>query len=104
MTKQGSACEMTSSISRDGGAFEWASKNLATVFCQPRRLVDREIWRMIYDVLCFNVCSRRVLLHPLVPGEQEMSIGEYLKKEGYSSWFRNMINSGLFFRNDLRRY
>ncbi|KJA18002.1 hypothetical protein HYPSUDRAFT_79398 [Hypholoma sublateritium FD-334 SS-4] len=81
--------EMTFSVSRDGGAFEWAGKNLATVFCQPRRLVDPEMWRMIYDVLRFNACSRRVLLHPLVPGEEEMSIGEYLKKEGYSSGFRN---------------
>ena len=81
--------EMTFSVSRDGGAFEWAGKNLATIFCQPRRLVDPEMWRMIYDVLRFNVCARRVLLRPLSPGEEEMSIGEYLKKEGYSSGFRN---------------
>ena len=81
--------EMTFSVSRDGGAFEWAGKNLATIFCQPRRLVDPEMWRMIYDVLRFNVCARRVLLRPLSPGEEEMSIGEYLKREGYSSGFRN---------------
>lgn len=80
---------MTFSISRDGGVFEWAGKNLATIFCQPRRLMDPEMWRMIYDVLRFNVCARRVLLNPPVEGEAEMSIGAYLKNEGYSAGFRN---------------
>ncbi|KAF9472116.1 FAD/NAD(P)-binding domain-containing protein [Pholiota conissans] len=80
--------EMTFSISRDGGAFEWAGKNLATVFCQPRRLVDPQMWRMIYDVLRFNVCARRVIMKPPQPGETEISIGEYLKREGYSTAFR----------------
>lgn len=80
--------EMTFSISRDGGAFEWAGKNLATVFCQSRRLVDPQMWRMIYDILRFNVCARRIILNPLQPGEKEMSIGEYLNNEGYSNAFR----------------
>ncbi|KAF8879100.1 amine oxidase [Gymnopilus junonius] len=79
--------EMTFSISRDRGAFEWAGKNLATVFCQPRRLVDPDMWRMIYDVLRFNVCSRRVLLDE--KDAEDISIGEYLSREGYSDAFKN---------------
>ncbi|KAF8799396.1 amine oxidase [Phlegmacium glaucopus] len=81
--------EMTFSISRDGGAFEWAGKNLATVFCQPYRLVDPQMWRMIYDIMRFNACARRVLLDVKGNDESEMSIGEYLDLEGYSLAFRN---------------
>lgn len=81
--------EMTFSISRDSGAFEWAGKNLATVFCQPHRLVDPQMWRMIYDIMRFNACARRVLLNVKGDNESEMSIGKYLDLEGYSSAFRN---------------
>ncbi|KAF5315110.1 hypothetical protein D9619_007378 [Psilocybe cf. subviscida] len=81
--------EMTFSVSRDGGAFEWAGKNLATIFCQTRRLFDPDMWRMIYDILRFNVCGRRVLLTPPQPDEIEISIGDYLTAEGYSDSFRD---------------
>lgn len=79
---------MTFSVSRDGGVLEWAGKNLATVFCQPWRILDPGMWRMIYDIFRFNVCSRRFLQKP--PNiDREMSIGEYLKQENYSSSFAN---------------
>ncbi|KAF8968900.1 amine oxidase [Flammula alnicola] len=81
--------EMTFSVSRDGGTFEWAGKNPATIFCQPRRLVDPQMWRMVYDVLRFNVCARRVLTMPQDLAETGMSIGKYLNREGYSAAFRN---------------
>ncbi|KAF9562079.1 FAD/NAD(P)-binding domain-containing protein [Agrocybe pediades] len=81
--------EMTFSVSRDRGVFEWAGKNLATVFCQPRRLVDPKMWRMIYDVLRFNACARRILLTVEGDNEFEISIGDYLQREGYSDVFRD---------------
>lgn len=77
--------EMTFSVSKDGGAFEWAGKNLLTIFCQAHRLLDSGMWAMVYDVLRFNACSRRVL----TMGLEEISIGEYLVKEGYSDAFRD---------------
>ena len=80
---------MTFSVSRDGGVFEWAGRNIATVFCQVRRLLDPQMWRMIYDVLRFNTSARRVLLTPKNNDESEMSIGKYLDYEGYSAAFRN---------------
>jgi len=44
---------------------------------------------MIYDVLRFNTCATRFLLHRPPNGEQkEWSIGEYLAAEGYSEAFR----------------
>ncbi|KAF9820730.1 hypothetical protein IEO21_01173 [Rhodonia placenta] len=44
------ATDMTFSVSRDGGAFEWAGNNLSSVFCQPKRLLDPDMWRMLYDI------------------------------------------------------
>lgn len=78
--------EMTFSVSRDGGAFEWAGKSLWSVFCQPARVFDRRMWRMLYDVLRFNACAQRLLMQP---GGDEVSIGEYLEREGYSEAFRD---------------
>lgn len=77
---------MTFSVSRDNGAFEWAGKNLATIFCQVRRLVDPQMWRMIYDVMRFNACARRFLFEHDVE-VRDMSIGKYLEREGYSDAF-----------------
>lgn len=79
---------MTFSVSRDFGTFEWAGGNLFTVFCQPKRVLDSEMWKLIYDVLRFNACARRILKEPVSKGA-EMSIGEYLENEGYSESFRD---------------
>lgn len=92
--------EMTFSVSRDRGLFEWAGKNLSTIFCQITRLLDPQMWRLIYDVLRFNACSRRLIMdeqwHKPTPdggkiGQTglELSIGEYLDREGYSQSFRD---------------
>ncbi|KAJ7109078.1 FAD/NAD(P)-binding domain-containing protein [Mycena crocata] len=78
--------EMTFSVSRDGGWFEWAGSNLMTIFCQPYRLIDPNMWRLIYDVLRFNACARSIITGHF---NAEMSIGEYLDREGYSDSFKD---------------
>ena len=78
--------DMTFSMSRDSGAVEWAGKSLSSLFCQPMRVFDRRLWRMVYDILRFNACARRVLLEDKTA---KMSIGEYLEREGYSEAFRD---------------
>lgn len=51
------------------------------------------MWRLIYDVLRFNACARRLIIgwnrltSPLQ--DHEMTIGEYLRREGYSEQFSN---------------
>jgi len=77
--------EMTFSVSRDGGAFEWAGDGLRSVFCQPRRVFDLGMWRMLFDILRFNACAVRVLTED----DGDLSIGEYLRREGYSSRFED---------------
>ena len=79
---------MTFSVSRDNGALEWAGSNLFTVFCQPSRLLDPGHWRLIWDVMRFNVCARSLVGSTADKGE-EMSIGQYLDREGYSDEFRD---------------
>ncbi|KAJ6544646.1 FAD/NAD(P)-binding domain-containing protein [Mycena vulgaris] len=78
--------EMTFSVSRDGGLFEWAGSNLMTIFCQPYRLVDPDMWRLIYDVLRFNACARSIITGD---SDAECSIGDYLDREGYSDSFKD---------------
>ncbi|KAJ7133404.1 FAD/NAD(P)-binding domain-containing protein [Mycena epipterygia] len=78
--------EMTFSVSRDGGLFEWAGSNLMTIFCQPYRLIDPNMWRLIYDVLRFNACARSIITGDF---DAECSIGEYLDREGYSDSFKD---------------
>ena len=79
--------EMTFSVSRDDGAFEWAGNNLFSVFCQPKRLLDPDMWRLLYDVLRFNASARRILKDDSV--SDNMSVGEYLESEGYSDSFKD---------------
>ena len=84
---------MAFAISRDLGKFEWSGHNLSTVFCQRWRILDPKMWRLIYDVLRFNACARRLIIgwnrltSPLQ--DQELTIGEYLRSEGYSEQFSN---------------
>jgi predicted NAD/FAD-binding protein len=77
--------QMTFSVSRDGGAFEWAGDGLRSVFCQPKRVFDLGMWRMLFDIMRFNACAVRVLADE----NDDLSIGEYLRREGYSSQFRD---------------
>ncbi|KAI0372269.1 FAD/NAD(P)-binding domain-containing protein [Pilatotrama ljubarskyi] len=83
--------EMTFAVSRDMGAFEWAGNNLMTVFCQPSRLLDPNMWRLIYDVLRFNANAQKLLLEleKAGPQDDEVSIGDYLEQFGYSDSFRD---------------
>ncbi|KAF5389210.1 hypothetical protein D9757_003475 [Collybiopsis confluens] len=84
--------EMTFSVSRDHGEFEWAGDTIFTVFCQAWRLIDPNMWRMLYDVLRFNACAQRLITkwnNGTSEAVDTMSIGEYLDKEGYSKSFRD---------------
>ncbi|KAG9097801.1 hypothetical protein FRC06_007176 [Ceratobasidium sp. 370] len=85
--------EMTFSVSRDGGLFEWAGKDPATLFCQAQNLLRPGMWRMIWDILRFNASALSLIEDeepdgPRAKGSQvELSIGAYLEREGYSNEF-----------------
>lgn len=79
---------MTFSVSRDHGVFEWAGGSLAGLFCQPSRLLDPRMWRLLYDILRFNACARELVVDKDYYLEN-CSVGEYLAREGYSDTFRD---------------
>ncbi|KAK1754314.1 glutamate synthase 1 [NADH], chloroplastic [Echria macrotheca] len=88
--------EMTFSVSRDQGLFEWAGTSLSSVFCQRGNLFSPRMWRMIFDILRFNQFALDVLRRDDEAGSKrgktvgpEETIGEYLEREGYSDAFRD---------------
>ncbi|POS85631.1 hypothetical protein EPUL_001169 [Erysiphe pulchra] len=97
--------EMTFGVSRDKGLFEWAGSSLFSVFAQCSNLLSPRMWRMIFDIIRFNQFALDLLrnedidLETKAPKqnerqycnvrEQELTIGEYLDREGYSDAFRD---------------
>lgn len=89
---------MTFSVSRDQGLFEWAGTDLTTVFAQLSNLKSLSMWRMIFDIVRFNQYALDLLINSpdgddldADPSDfpEEETIGSYLRREGYSSAFRD---------------
>lgn len=94
--------EMSFSVSRDQGAFEWAGTSLGAIFAQRRNLLSPRMWRMLFDIIRFNQFALDLLIQDqeeevhnhrsrTVPNHTASteSIGEYLAREGYSDAFRD---------------
>lgn len=82
------ASQMTFGVSRDGGAFEWSGTSLAALFAQRENMVRPAFWRMVFDIVRFNAFALD-LLSPSSGGDAGLTIGDYLKREGYSDAFRD---------------
>lgn len=93
--------QMTFGVSRDNGAFEWSGEGQG-IFAQRRNLFRLRHWRMIFDIIRFNQFALDLLadddegaatrLGSTVEGRKysrDMTIGQYLEKEGYSRSFRD---------------
>ncbi|KAL8711412.1 MAG: hypothetical protein Q9225_007118 [Loekoesia sp. 1 TL-2023] len=97
--------EMTFGVSRDEGLFEWAGTSLSAVFAQRSNFFRPRMWRMLFDIVRFNHFALDLLSKsnesetdpsgakgfeiPPSQSENELSIGEYLDREGYSEAFRD---------------
>lgn len=77
------ASDMSFSVSRDRGLFEWAGGSLGQLFAQRINLLNPGQWRMVWDILRFNNGA----LELLRKGDEKESIGSYLAREGYSQSF-----------------
>lgn len=82
------ASEMTFGVSRDAGAFEWSGTSLGALFVQRGNALKPSFWRMIFDIVRFNLFSLDLLSLPADPS-LDLTIGQYLEKEGYSDAFRD---------------
>ncbi|SCZ98301.1 BZ3500_MvSof-1268-A1-R1_Chr3-2g06281 [Microbotryum saponariae] len=78
--------DMSFSVSRDRGLFEWAGASPAALFAQPLNLLNPSHWRMVWDILRFNVGALEVLQRG-DRGDRGESIGDYLARERYSQTF-----------------
>ena len=81
--------EMSFSVSRDMGSFEWSGSGLSSVFTQLSNLYNPEMYRMILDILRFNTFAPDMLNLPETAQLREMSISTYLDQNNYSIPFRD---------------
>ena len=77
--------EMSFSVQIAEPALEWAGANLDTVFVQRRNLLRPAFWKMLFDILRFNRVATRDIDHPAL---RDLSLGEYLDRNGYGQTFR----------------
>ncbi|KAI9741160.1 MAG: hypothetical protein M1834_002873 [Cirrosporium novae-zelandiae] len=99
--------EMTFSVTRGGGQFEWAGTSINSIFAQRSNLLKLSFWRMIFDIIRFNHFAADLLISndngeyvnlpsnvsslkgsSLTDGGGE-SIDDYLTRENYSAAFRD---------------
>eukprot|EP00892_Ulva_mutabilis_P000826 jgi/Ulvmu1/10744/UM068_0034.1 len=83
------ASDMSFAISVDGGTLEWASHNLSTVFAQRKNLINWNFLRMVREVLRFGREAPKVLNEANADRYRDVTLGEYIKAEGYGEYFRN---------------
>jgi len=81
--------EMSFSVSRDMGAFEWSGSGVSSVFTQLSNLWNLDMYRMILDILGFNTFAPDLLNVEETNELREMSIMTYLDQNNYSKAFRD---------------
>lgn len=70
-----------------GDVVEWASHSVSGVFASPRNLVSPKFHKFLSELLYFNSHAGNLLLLPSDHPARQVTIGEYLRKEGYSDAF-----------------
>ena len=81
--------EMSFSVSRDQGQFEWAGSSLLTVFAQVSNLWNPGMYRTILDILRFNTFAADLLDLEETDELRALSISTYLNRHNYSRDFRD---------------
>ncbi|MRI31849.1 NAD/FAD-binding protein [Endozoicomonas sp. OPT23] len=77
------ATDMSFGVSLNQGALEYSGSDLNGIFAQRKNLLKPSYWRMLRDILRFYKKSEE-WLKTLTP---EISLGQLLKKEGFSKTF-----------------
>jgi len=75
--------EMSFSVKDEVNNLEYNGGSLAKMFAQKSNFVKPSFFRMINDIIRFNKHSRLLL----EPGNESITLGEYLKDENYSRPF-----------------
>lgn len=76
--------DMSFAVSVDGGRLEYAGSDLAGLIAQPANLLRPRFWSMLIDLVRFY---RKAPAFLAEPGADDMTLGDYLKREKYSRAF-----------------
>lgn len=82
--------EMSFSVSRGGGALEYAGTSLDALFAQRKNVLSPRFWSMLMDLRRFYRNAPRHLAGGAgQEGEPDITLGAYLTKYGYGETFRD---------------
>ena len=85
---KGENTDMSLSISLDrGSTVEWSSHSLSGLFASPTNVISPKFHTFLRDLLHFNANAGKILLLPSDHPYRQVTIGEYLNREGYSEEF-----------------
>ena len=76
--------EMSFSVSRNNGNYEYSGRDLAGLFAQPSILFRPRFWKILRDLIRFYKEGTRLAIHDQAPS---VSLGEYLDQQSYSKAF-----------------
>lgn len=79
--------DMSFGVSRDDGQFEWGSDSFGSFCLDSSNLISPSYWRLLFDILRFNYTAPKVLSQSARLQDPHVSIGEFLKDQGYSQRF-----------------
>ena len=74
---------MSFSVKDSQKDFEYNGTNLNALFAQRKNFINPSFYKMIREILRFNKSSIILL-----SGDEEISLGDYLKRERYSDFFK----------------
>ena len=74
---------MSFSVKDSQKDFEYNGTNLNALFAQRKNFINPSFYKMIREILRFNKSSIILL-----SSDEEISLGDYLKREGYSDFFK----------------
>ena len=74
---------MSFSVKDSQKDFEYNGTSLNALFAQRKNFINPKFYKMIREILRFNKSSIILL-----SGDEEISLGDYLKREGYSDFFK----------------
>jgi cyclopropane-fatty-acyl-phospholipid synthase len=80
--------DMSLSVSLDGGkSVEWSSDGIAGLLANKRQLISPSFYRFLKDMMRFNKEADKILTLALDDPRRHVTMGQYLRNEGYSSEF-----------------
>ncbi|MDP2401792.1 MAG: FAD-dependent oxidoreductase, partial [Actinomycetota bacterium] len=76
--------DMSFSVHVEGDDIEWSGNSLDSIFAQRKNIVNPRFLKMLADVVRFSRDADRLLHDPTV---EDLTLGQLLKREGYSGGF-----------------